>query len=92
MPTDDIRPCPFCAHDAPTLVAMGGDEIKRVSVVCTECGTVGPLKIADDPPGHAEYLRNQRYGGQLREHTLGRRDSRSGWSRTQNTRHAEMGF
>jgi len=62
MPADDLRPCPFCGHDAPTLVVMGGDHVERVSVVCAECGAVGPMTIADDPPGHAEYLWNQRYG------------------------------
>ena len=45
-----------------TLVAMGGDKAERVSVVCAECGDVGPMTTADDPPGHAEYLWNQRYG------------------------------
>jgi len=58
----DLRTCPFCAHTAPTLVAMGGGKVERVSVVCPECGAVGPSTTADDPPGHAEYLWNQRYG------------------------------
>jgi hypothetical protein len=26
----DLRPCPFCAHEAPMLVAMGGDKVERV--------------------------------------------------------------
>jgi len=58
----DLRRCPFCAHEMLTLVAMGGDKVERVSVVCAECGDVGPMTTADDPPGHAEYLWNQRYG------------------------------
>jgi len=51
----DLRPCPFCAHEKPTLVVMGSGEVERVSVVCSECGAVGPMTTADDPPGHAEY-------------------------------------
>ena len=61
MPVVDLRHCPFCNHERPTLVAMGGDKVDRVSVVCPECGTVGPATTADDPPSHAEYLWNQRY-------------------------------
>jgi hypothetical protein len=41
---------------------MGGDKVERESVVCPECGAVGPMTTADDPPGHAEYLWNQGYG------------------------------
>ena len=52
----------LCGNEKPTPVAMGGDTIKRVSVVCTECGAVGPTAAADDPLGHAEYLWNLRYG------------------------------
>lgn len=52
MPVVDLKPCPYCGNENLTLVAMGGDEIKRVSVVSTECGAVGPTAAADDPPGH----------------------------------------
>jgi hypothetical protein len=62
MPALDLRPCPFCAHEKPTLVMMGSGTVERVSVVCPECGTDGPSTTADEPPGHAEYLWNQRYG------------------------------
>jgi len=58
----DLRPCPFCANEVPTLVAMGSEQVQRVSVVCTECGAVGPTTTADDPPGHAAHLWNLRYG------------------------------
>jgi hypothetical protein len=62
MPTIDLRPCSFCAHEALTLVAMGNDSVQRVSVVCMECGAVGPMATADDTPGYAAFLWNQRYG------------------------------
>jgi len=60
--TTDLRPCPFCGHDAPTLVVMGNEKVERVSVVYTECGYAGPMTTEDDPSGHAKYLWNQRYG------------------------------
>jgi hypothetical protein len=41
---------------------MSNDKVERVSVACTECGCAGPMTAADDPPGHAEDLWNQRYG------------------------------
>ena len=43
----DLHPYPFCAHEAPTLVVMGGEKVERVSVVCSECGAVGPMTTAD---------------------------------------------
>ena len=52
----ELRPCPFGAHDKPTLVVMGGDKDNRVSVVCPEFGAVGPMTTPD-----AEYLWNRRY-------------------------------
>jgi hypothetical protein len=30
MPAADLKPCPFCAHEKPTLVAMGGETVERV--------------------------------------------------------------
>jgi len=61
MDLNDLRPCPFCGHDAPTLVVMGTEKVERVSVICTECGCAGPMTTADDPPDHTEYLWSQRY-------------------------------
>jgi len=62
MAAVELRPCPFCGNEKPTVVAMGSGKVERVSVVCSECGAVGPTAAADDPPGHAEYLWNLRYG------------------------------
>ena len=59
----DLRRCSFCANAHLTVAAVGhGDKVERIAVVCTECGAFGPMASADDPPGHAEFLWNQRYG------------------------------
>jgi hypothetical protein len=62
MPDVDLRPCPFCAFGKPTLAALGDDQVERVAVICPECCAVGPTATADDGPGYAEHLWNQRYG------------------------------
>jgi hypothetical protein len=54
------------AHSAGTTSqlsrSIGEDAARNVAMVCTECGAIGPCASADDPPGHAEYLWNQRFG------------------------------
>ena len=63
MAPPELRRCPFCANEHPSVAAVGrSDKVERVAVVCAECGAFGPMASADDPPGHAEYLWNQRYG------------------------------
>jgi hypothetical protein len=61
-PETSLRPCPFCAHDEPVLAAFGRDAVERIAVICPECGALGPMATADDPPGHAEHLWNSRFG------------------------------
>jgi hypothetical protein len=58
----DLRPCPFCAHDVPTLVAIGNDDVQLSGFASAECVAVGPTATAGDPPGHALFLWNQRFG------------------------------
>jgi hypothetical protein len=61
MQLADLRPCPFCANGAPIIGAAGRDASERIAVICPECGAVGPMATAADPPGHAEHLWNQRF-------------------------------
>jgi len=58
----DLRPCPFCAHRRPTLVVSGKDNVEIITIRCPECGASGPITTRQDPPGHAAFLWNQRYG------------------------------
>jgi hypothetical protein len=57
----ELRTCPFCAHSAPILAAVGRESVERVAVMYPEYGAVGPMATADEPPGHAEHLWNQRF-------------------------------
>jgi hypothetical protein len=61
-PSRPLRSCTFCADAAPILAAVRRDGVERISVMCAECGAVGPMATADDPSGHAEHLWNQRFG------------------------------
>jgi hypothetical protein len=58
----DFRPCPFCAYDKPVIAQACRDWVDTIVVVCPECGAVGPLALPEDPPGHALFLWNQRFG------------------------------
>jgi len=60
--TIELRPCPFCAHDAPTVATVGNEQLLFFVVTCGECGAIGPYAANDDPPGHAEHLWNPRFG------------------------------
>jgi transcription elongation factor Elf1 len=56
---DTARPCPFCAHDAPSATMIDGEPPVYV-MVCTECGATGPKSIGElKDPVHAW---NQRFG------------------------------
>jgi hypothetical protein len=56
---EDMRPCPFCAHAEPVI---SRDVDGRELVTCPECGAVGPRALPDDPPGHAAFSWNLRFG------------------------------
>ena len=58
----DLRRCPFCYSDNLTIATATDDENATVAVVCLECGATGPKGNASDPPGHVEYMWNQRWG------------------------------
>lgn len=60
--TTDLRRCPFCDSSDLTVATATDDEITTVAVVCLECGATGPKGNASDPPGHVEYMWNQRFG------------------------------
>ena len=61
-PPSDLRPCPLCANERLAVANVGNDKRRLTVVPCSECGAVGPRANADDPPGHAEHLWNQRFG------------------------------
>lgn len=55
-----LEPCPFCAHTAPLVAALGEERVRYVAVVCGECGAIGPRATEADPPGYAQALWNDR--------------------------------
>jgi len=62
MDTGDLRPCPFCDGRQLVVARVTDDDRVSIAVVCLECGASGPRADGDDPPGHAEFLWNSRYG------------------------------
>jgi hypothetical protein len=58
----DLRPCPFCASTRLTVATLGEEQMEFVVVTCTGCRAMGPRANVTDPPGHAEFLWNQRFG------------------------------
>ena len=58
---EDLRPCPFCAHDRPERVTLGADPLRVIFIRCPECGCIGPKADGRHPPGTAERLWNMRY-------------------------------
>jgi Lar family restriction alleviation protein len=61
--TDDLRPCPFCAHDEPKIVVAPRDKLETICIMCPECGATGPSSV-NSSASHATMLWNQRYGRQ----------------------------
>ena len=39
---NDLRPCPFCAHDKPMLATGGNEQLHFFVVTWAECGAVAP--------------------------------------------------
>ena len=62
MPSINLRRCPFCASENLTVATLGFEQSQFVVVMCSGCGTMGPRAEVTDPPGHAEFLWNQRFG------------------------------
>src|SRR5207248_11557414 len=62
MPSINLRPCPFCASANLTVATVGSEQTQFVVVTCSGCGAMGPRANVTDPPGHAEFLWNQRFG------------------------------
>jgi uncharacterized Zn finger protein len=62
MNAHDLRPCPFCANDKPVVIEACREWGATIALMCPECGALGPLALSDDPPGHAVFLWNQRFG------------------------------
>ena len=60
--TTDLRPCPFCCSSDLTIATATDGEITTVAIVCLECGSTGPKGTGGDPPGHVEFMWNQRFG------------------------------
>jgi hypothetical protein len=60
MEANNLRPCPFCSNENLTVVYADGG--RTVTVKCNECGACGPQATNSDPPGHAEFQWNLRYG------------------------------
>lgn len=58
----ELRPCPYCAHIAPELHIVEGDDGDMTFVIsCPECGARGPCQ-AKSTPEVAAFGWNQRYG------------------------------
>jgi hypothetical protein len=62
MTTTDLRPCPFCDGRQLVVARITDDDRVAIAVVCPECGASGPRADGDDPPGHAGFIWNARYG------------------------------
>ena len=62
MDTITLRCCPFCANETLTVASVIIEIGEVRCVKCPECGARGPLATGSNPPGHAEFLWNQRYG------------------------------
>jgi hypothetical protein len=62
MQRDPLRLCPFYANLTLKIVVAPENKREPRRVTCTECGAMGPIAWTGDPPGHAEYLWNLRYG------------------------------
>lgn len=45
-----------------TIATATDNDITTMAVVCLECGATGPKGTGGDPPGHVEYMWNQRFG------------------------------
>jgi hypothetical protein len=41
---------------------LSHEQTQFVVVTCSGCGAMGPRANVTDPPGHAEFLWNQRFG------------------------------
>jgi hypothetical protein len=56
MASPVLASCPFRAHDAPLVAALGEERVSYVAVVCGEGGAIGPRATDADPPGYAQAL------------------------------------
>ena len=61
MEAHDFRPCPFCAHDKPIVVAIPGDQPAFI-IARPECGASGPKQLPGVPLEIAVDSWNRRYG------------------------------
>jgi hypothetical protein len=62
MSAADFRSCPFCASSDLVVARTTDGKNSTLAVVCLECGASGPKGSDADPPGHVEFMWNQRYG------------------------------
>ena len=61
LPPVEVRPCPYCAHDAPEVQSVEcGDGRSGFAVVCCECGARGPV-APDQSADVARHSWNQRF-------------------------------